>query len=120
MSEEVKETNDGTWSGLKKTIIATLTTIITAGGAYTVTNLFGGHGDETKTKEVPTEQSVVAPVQATPATQSVAPITINVQQNQENTQQQKQAPATIIRERVIEKQVEKKSEPKKEVEEAPW
>lgn len=109
-----EETNDGTWSGLKKTIIATLTTIITAAGAYVGTTLFGGHESSEETK---TEQ--VAPVQqSTPA-----PITINVQQNQENTQQQKQqaAPTTIIKERVIEKPVKeetKKEQPKEE--EAPW
>ena len=28
MSEEKTETNDGTWSGLKKTIVGTVTTVI--------------------------------------------------------------------------------------------
>ena len=113
MSEETQETNDGTWSGLKKTIVATLTTLITGGGAYLGSTIFGGHSEETK--EQKTEQ--VAPAAATPA----APITINVQQNQENTQQQKNTAPTIIKERVIEKQVPAKPEKKKEEpEEAPW
>ena len=109
MSEEIENTNDGTWSGLKKTIIAGLTTLITAGGAYVGSTLFGGSDkEETKTEQV-------AP--------TAAPITINVQQNQENTQQQKTAAPTSIKERVIEKQVPVKEEKKKEEpkeEEAPW
>jgi hypothetical protein len=40
MSEE--QENDGTWSGLKKTIIGTIATAVTAGGAYFTTTLFGG------------------------------------------------------------------------------
>lgn len=113
MSEETQETNDGTWSGLKKTIIATLTTIITGGGAYLGTTLFGGQQDSNETK---TEQVAPAPQPV------AAPITINVQQNQENTQQQKTTAPTIIKERVIEKQVPAKEEKKKEEpkEEAPW
>jgi len=111
MSEEVENTNDGTWSGLKKTIIAGLTTLITAGGAYVGSTLFGGSDKE----ETKTEQVAPAPASA--------PITINVQQSQENKQQQKSASPTIIRERVIEKPVPVKEEKKKEEpkeEEAPW
>lgn len=114
MSEETQETNDGTWSGLKKTIIATLTTLITGGGAYLGTTIFGGHAEDSA--EPKTEQVAPAP--------AAAPITINVQQSQENTQQQKNAAPTIIKERVIEKQVpakeEKKKEEKPKEEEAPW
>ena len=114
MSEETQETNDGTWSGLKKTIIATLTTLITGGGAYLGTTIFGGHAEDAA--EPKTEQVAPAP--------AAAPITINVQQSQENTQQQKTAAPTIIKERVIEKQVpvkeEKKKEDKPKEEEAPW
>jgi hypothetical protein len=40
MSEE--QENDGTWSGLKKTIIGTIATIATAGGGYLATQMFGG------------------------------------------------------------------------------
>ena len=70
MSEEQNvETNDGTWSGLKKTIIATLTTVIAGGGVWLSTQLFGGH------EETP----------ATPVQQSAPVININ------NTQQQQQS-----------------------------
>ena len=43
MSDE--QENDGTWSGLKKTIIGTLATVVTAGGAWVGTTIFGG-GEE--------------------------------------------------------------------------
>lgn len=73
MSEEqTEETNDGTWSGLKKTIIGTLTTVIAGGGVWVSTLIFGG-GDE-PAEETKTEQ---------PAAQ---PVIVNVQQNQENKQ----------------------------------
>ena len=42
MSEEVKELNDGTFSGLKKTIIGTLGTLVTAGGVWVSTTIFQG------------------------------------------------------------------------------
>lgn len=109
MSEETNnvETNDGTWSGLKKTIIGTLTTVIAGGGVWISTQLFGGTEDKEETK---TEQ--VAP----------APVVVNVQQNQENTQQQKSGGTnTIIREKVVEKPVPAKEEKKKEEStDAPW
>jgi hypothetical protein len=76
MSEEQNvETNDGTWSGLKKTIIATLTTVITGGGVWLSTTLFSGHE----------EPQVQQPVQ------QVAPV-ININ----NTQQQSGGEKTII------------------------
>ena len=114
-----EETNDGTFSGLKKTIIATLTTLITGGGAYLGTTIFGGHS-ETKEEKVVQVDSAGHPVSV--AAPAPAPVIINVQQNQENTQQQKTAAPTVIRERVIEKQVPAKEEKKKEEpkEEAPW
>ena len=43
MSDE--QENDGTWSCLKKTIIGTLATVVTAGGAWVGTTIFGG-GEE--------------------------------------------------------------------------
>jgi flagellar basal body-associated protein FliL len=88
MSEETE--NEGTWSGLKKTIIGTISTAILAGGTYLTTTLFGGGDDKEETK---TEQAAPAPV------------IVNVQQNQENTQKQQNngGTNTIIRERVIEK-----------------
>jgi hypothetical protein len=100
MSEEQNvETNDGTWSGLKKTIIGALTTLVTAGGVWLSTQLFGG-------KE---ETSESHPVQ-----QSAPVININ------NTQQQTATAGgttTIIKEKVVEKsapQETKKAEPKQD------
>ena len=40
-----EETEEGTWSGLKKTILGTVATVVTAGGAWLGSTLFGG-GDE--------------------------------------------------------------------------
>ena len=53
MSEEVESANDGTFSGLKKTIIGVVTTAVMGLGTWGVTQLTGG-GDEP------------APVQAAP------------------------------------------------------
>lgn len=47
MSEEVESTNDGTWSGLKKTIVGVAGTVVTAGGVW-LTTLFGGGGDKSE------------------------------------------------------------------------
>ena len=112
MSEETNvETNDGTWSGLKKTIIGGLSTAILAGGTWVTTHLFGG-SDESK-EEHKTEQ-------VAPATQPV--INVNLENN--NTNQQKQSGGgtnTIIRERVVEKApAEKKEEKKKDETDSPW
>lgn len=71
MSDETN--NDGTWSGMKKTVIGTLTTVITGGGVWLSTILFGGH--EEPKEETKTEQPAAA-----------APVIVNVQQNQENKQ----------------------------------
>jgi len=84
-----EETNEGTWSGLKKTIVGTLTTVITGGGVWLGTALYGG-GDEPK-EETKTEQPAAGPV------------IVNVQQNQENKQKVEKGGGTVIRERVIEK-----------------
>ncbi len=93
MSEEqTQETNDGTWSGLKKTIIGTLTTVIAGGGVWVSTLIFGG-GDE-PTEETKTEQ-------AAPASQPV--INLNVQQNQENKQKTENNGGGVVRERIIER-----------------
>jgi flagellar basal body-associated protein FliL len=102
MSEE--QENDGTWSGLKKTIIGTLATVVTGGGVWLSTMLFGGGAEE-------------APVQqATPA-----PVVVNVQQNQENTQQQKGGTNTIVKETIKEVPAQPvKEEKKSESEDAPW
>ena len=108
MSEEVKELNDGTFSGLKKTIIGTLGTLVTAGGVWVSTTIFQGSEAKEETK---TEQ-VAAP----------APVVVNIQ----NTNQQKQTAGgtnTIIKERVVEKAAAPapaKKEKKSETEDAPW
>ena len=45
MSEEVQE-NDGTWSGLKKTIIGVVTTAVMGVGTWGVTQITGGDKEE--------------------------------------------------------------------------
>ena len=87
-----EESNDGTWSGLKKTIIGTLTTVIAGGGVWVSTILFGGGSDEKE--ETKTEQAAPAPV------------VVNVTQSQENKQKNENGGGgkTIIHERVVEKE----------------
>lgn len=107
MSEE-QETNDSTWSGLKKTIIGTIATAVTAGGAWFTTTLIGGSSEEKE--ETKTEQ--VAPAQ-----QPV--INLNVQQNQENKQKVENGGGTHVIERVVEKPAASQpaqAQPKKEEE----
>lgn len=105
MSEETQ--NEGTWSGLKKTIIGTLSTAVLAGGTYVTTTLFGGGSDKEETK---TEHAAPAP----------APVVINLENNNTNQQKQSGGTNTIIKERVIEKPAAEtakpKAEPKKEEE----
>ena len=108
MSEETH--NDGTWSGLKKTVIGTLSTVIAGGGTWLGVTLFGG-GHKEEHKEEPKTET------AAPAT--AAPVVINVQQNQENKQKVENGGPTVIRERVIEKPVAQPEKPKK-VEEESW
>ena len=111
MSEEqTQETNDGTWSGLKKTIIGTLTTVIAGGGVWVSTLLFGG-GDE-PAEETKTEQ--VAP--------AGQPVIVNVQQNQENKQKVENGGGTHVIERVVEKPATTQPQPEKpkKVEEESW
>lgn len=82
MSEELEQSNDGTWSGLKKTIIGVATTAVMGLGTWGVTKITGG-GDE------PAPAPVAAP----------APV-INITTN--NTQQQSTGGTKVI-ERVVEK-----------------
>ncbi len=82
MSEELEQSNDGTWSGLKKTIIGVATTAVMGLGTWGITKITGG-GDE------PAPAPVAAP----------APV-INITTN--NTQQQS-AGGTKVIERVVEK-----------------
>lgn len=79
MSEEM---NDGTWSGLRKTIVGTLSTVVAGGGTWLGVTLFGGGDDEPK-EETKTEQAAPA-----------APVVVNVQQNQENKQKVENNPST--------------------------
>jgi len=81
MSEELEQSNDGTWSGLKKTIIGVATTAVMGLGTWGITKVTGG-GDES----------------AAPAA-APAPV-INITTN--NTQQQS-AGSTKVIERVVEK-----------------
>ena len=105
MSEETQEHNDGTMSGLKKTIIGGLTTLITAGGVWVSTQLFGGHSDD----EEKTKTEVAAP----------APIVVNVANNNTNQQKQGGGGTTIIREKTVEKAAPAPAA-KAKTEEEPW
>jgi hypothetical protein len=88
--QETQETNDGTWSGLRKTIVGTLTTVIAGGGVWVSTILFGGSDEPAE--ETKTEQPAAQPV-----------INLNVQQNQENKQKVENGGGTRVIERVVEK-----------------
>ena len=46
MAEEGENSNDGTWSGLKKTIIGVATTAVMGLGTWGVTQLTGGDKEE--------------------------------------------------------------------------
>ena len=85
MSEEVENSNDGTWSGLKKTIVGVITTAVMGLGTWGITQITGGDKDE------------AAPVQ------QAAPV-INITNS--NQQQQSAGGGTtkiIEREKVVEK-----------------
>ena len=105
MSEE--QENDGTWSGLRKTIIGTLGTVVAGGGTWLGVTLFGGGNDE-PAEETKTEQAAPA-----------APVVVNVQQNQENKQKVENGGGTHVIERVVEKPATQPEKPKK-VEEESW
>ena len=79
MSEEQEQ--EGTWSGLKKTIIGVATTLVTAGGVWVSTLLGGG------------DKAEPAPVQAAPV--------INITNS--NQQPQQAGGGTKVIERVVEK-----------------
>ena len=84
MSEEIEQHNDGTMSGLKKTIIGVATTAIMGLGTWGVTQITGG-GDEP------------APVQ------QAAPV-INITNSNQQSQSAGGGTTKIIeRERVVEK-----------------
>ena len=51
MSEEVENSNDGTMSGLKKTIIGVITTALMGLGTWGITQITGGDKDETPVQQ---------------------------------------------------------------------
>ena len=91
MSEELEQ--EGTFSSIKKTVLGTLATVITAGGAWLGSTLFGGGNEEA----------------ANPAP-APAPV-INITNTQ--TQQQSAGGKTVI---IKEKAAEKPAAPKKKTE----
>jgi hypothetical protein len=93
MSEEVEQSNDGTWSGLKKTIIGVATTAVMGLGTWGITQITGG--DDT------------APAPA------AAPV-INITNS--NNQQQSAGGGTKVIERVVEKPAAEKPKPTKKKE----
>jgi len=93
MSEELENSNDGTWSGLKKTIIGVATTAVMGLGTWGVTQITGGDKEE-------------APVQ------QAAPV-INIT-NSNQQQQSAGGGTTVIKERVVEKPAEAPKPKKKE------
>ena len=103
MSEEM---NDGTWTGVRKTIVGTLSTVVAGGGTWLGVTLFGGGNEEPK-EDVKTEQAAPAPV------------IVNVQQNQENKQKVENGGGTHTIERIVEKPAAQPEKPKK-VEEESW
>jgi len=82
MSEELEQNNDGTWTGLKKTIVGVITTAVMGLGTWGVTQLTGG--DE----PAPVQQS--APV-------------INITNSNQQSQSAGGTTKIIERERVVEK-----------------
>lgn len=94
MSEELEQ-NDGTWSGLKKTIIGTVSTLVLGAGTWVGTTLFGGNDKE----------------EAAPVQQAAPVINVNVDNN--NTQTQSAGGGTKVVERVVEKPVVKEAPKKK-------
>jgi hypothetical protein len=93
MSEEVESANDGTWSGLKKTIIGVVTTAVMGVGTWGVTQLTGG--DE------PAPAPAAAPV-------------INITNSNQQSQAAGGTTKIIEREKVVEKPVAAPKPKKKE------
>ena len=108
MSEETN--NEGGLSGLKKTILGTVGTIVTAGGVWLTTHL--GGGEESK-PETPAAVSAPAPV-------------INITNSNENQQKQQASGGTntvIIKEKAVPASTPAESKPAvkpKQDEEDPW
>ena len=97
MSEEVESSNDGTLSGLKKTIIGVITTAVMGLGTWGITQITGG-GDEP------------APVQ------QAAPV-INITNSNQQSQSAGGGTTKIIeREKVVEKPAAEPAKPVKKKE----
>jgi hypothetical protein len=96
MSEELEQNNDGTWSGLKKTIIGVATTAVMGLGTWGVTQITGGG-------------------EAAPAP-AAAPV-INITNSNQQSQSAGGGTTKIIeRERVVEKPAAKPAAPVKKKE----
>ncbi len=96
MSEELEQNNDGTWSGLKKTIIGVATTAVMGLGTWGVTQITGGG------------EAAPAPV--------AAPV-INITNSNQQSQSAGGGTTKIIeRERVVEKPAAKPAAPVKKKE----
>lgn len=107
MSEETN--NESGLSGLKKTVIGTLTTIIGGAGIWVSTHLFGGESEdkeETKTEQV---------AQPTPA-----PIVVNVSNNNTNQQKQQSNNSNSNSNKQQAPAQQPKSEPAEPVQHASW
>jgi hypothetical protein len=91
MSEEVQ--TEGTWSGLKKTIIGLASTVVLGVGGWFTTKLTGGEE------------------QAAPVQQAAPVINLNLENN--NTQTQSAGGGTKVIERVVEKPAAPAPKPKK-------
>jgi hypothetical protein len=81
MSEELEQNNDGTVSGLKKTIIGVITTAVMGLGTWGVTQLTGG-GDE-------------------PVPAAAAPVINITNSNQQSQQQSAGGKTVIIKEKAV-------------------
>jgi hypothetical protein len=91
MAEEVEQHNDGTWSGLKKTIVGVATTAVMGLGTWGVTQITGGEKE-------------AAPVQ------QAAPV-INITNSNQQSQSAGGGKTVIIKEKETVKEVAPK--PKK-------
>ena len=120
---ETPETNDGTWTGLKKTIIGTATTAIGGAGIWLSTFLGGGAKTESKDKDSKDGKAKTEQVEKA-AAPAAAPVVINLSNNNTNQQKQGGGNTTIIKEKtVVEKAApaeKPKAEKKSETENAPW
>lgn len=106
-----EEHNDGTWSGLKKTIVGTLTTLIAGGGTWLGVAIFGGGSDDKE--ETKTEQ--VVPVQPS--------INLNIDNSsQNNSSNGGGGTTTIIKETQVAQPTTQPTAPvkKSETEDSPW